>query len=166
MTEGGRAPQANGGPGAQALQSMRLIASLHQFAADAAPPAHHLERSPRQPSSAALASAAQSLGSQARLHEALAALAQARQARTSSRTSYFAETRRALSEQWAQADRKRKQNAQELSKAERRAPLEHKDIRLAPGMNLTAEIKTGQRRVIDYLLSPIQKAGSESLRER
>lgn len=33
-------------------------------------------------------------------------------------------------------------------------------------MNLTAEIKTGQRRVIDYLLSPIQKAGSESLRER
>ncbi|MEO8022802.1 MAG: HlyD family secretion protein, partial [Polaromonas sp.] len=28
------------------------------------------------------------------------------------------------------------------------------------------EIKTGQRRVIEYLLSPIQKAGSESLRER
>lgn len=34
------------------------------------------------------------------------------------------------------------------------------------GMNITAEIKTGQRRVIEYLLSPIQKAGSESLRER
>ncbi|SDP94066.1 hemolysin D/membrane fusion protein, RTX toxin transport system, partial [Paracidovorax cattleyae] len=44
--------------------------------------------------------------------------------------------------------------------------VDGKDIRLAPGMNLTAEIKTGQRRVIDYLLSPIQKAGSESLRER
>jgi hemolysin D len=33
-------------------------------------------------------------------------------------------------------------------------------------MNLVAEIKTGKRRVIEYLLSPIQKAGSESLRER
>ncbi|WP_289624060.1 hypothetical protein [Paracidovorax avenae] len=41
-----------------------------------------------------------------------------------------------------------------------------KDIKLAPSMNLTAEIKTGQRRVIEYLLSPIQKAGNESLRER
>ena len=29
-----------------------------------------------------------------------------------------------------------------------------------------AEIKTGKRRVIEYLLSPIQRAGSESLRER
>ncbi|AVS86456.1 HlyD family type I secretion periplasmic adaptor subunit [Paracidovorax avenae] len=207
---------------------------------------------------------------QARLQEALAALAEARQARM----SYLAETRRALSERQAQADLKREQNAQELSKAERRerlatlsAPVsgtvqqlaahteggvvteaqvlmvivpdgahvsaevtlenkdigfvepgqdvtikletfpftrygtvpaqvetvtrdavndekrgaifpallrletnhiavDGKDIRLAPGMNLTAEIKTGQRRVIDYLLSPIQKAGSESLRER
>ncbi|HZY18091.1 MAG TPA: HlyD family type I secretion periplasmic adaptor subunit [Ramlibacter sp.] len=44
--------------------------------------------------------------------------------------------------------------------------VDGKPIRLAPGMNLTAEIKTGQRRVIEYLLSPIQKAGSESLRER
>nr|WP_290429089.1 cysteine peptidase family C39 domain-containing protein [Caenimonas aquaedulcis] len=32
--------------------------------------------------------------------------------------------------------------------------------------NLTAEIKTGERRVIEYLLSPIQKAGNEALRER
>lgn len=39
-------------------------------------------------------------------------------------------------------------------------------IKLAPGMNITAEIKTGRRRIIEYLLSPIQKAGSESLRER
>ncbi len=39
-------------------------------------------------------------------------------------------------------------------------------IRLSPGMNLTAEIKTGRRRVIDYLLSPVQRAGRESLRER
>ena len=44
--------------------------------------------------------------------------------------------------------------------------VDGKKIRLSPGMNLTAEIKTGQRRVIEYLLSPIQRAGSESLRER
>ena len=44
--------------------------------------------------------------------------------------------------------------------------VDGKAIRLAPGMNITAEIKTGQRRVIEYLLSPIQRAGSESLRER
>ncbi|WP_041388925.1 hypothetical protein [Polaromonas sp. JS666] len=39
-------------------------------------------------------------------------------------------------------------------------------IQLMPRMNLTAEIKTGQRRVIEYLLSPIQRAGNEGLRER
>ena len=44
--------------------------------------------------------------------------------------------------------------------------VDGKQIKLAPGMNITAEIKTGQRRVIEYLLSPIQRAGSESLRER
>lgn len=44
--------------------------------------------------------------------------------------------------------------------------VDGKQIRLAPGMNVTAEIKTGKRRVIEFLLSPIQRAGSESLRER
>ncbi|MFM9901710.1 MAG: HlyD family type I secretion periplasmic adaptor subunit [Polaromonas sp.] len=44
--------------------------------------------------------------------------------------------------------------------------IDGKVIKLSPGMNVTAEIKTGQRRVIEYLLSPIQKAGGESLRER
>lgn len=44
--------------------------------------------------------------------------------------------------------------------------IDGKPIRLSPGMTLTAEIKTGQRRVIEYLLSPIQRAGQESLRER
>jgi hemolysin D len=44
--------------------------------------------------------------------------------------------------------------------------VDGKQIRLSPGMNLSAEIKTGHRRVIEYLLSPIQKAGGESLRER
>jgi hemolysin D len=44
--------------------------------------------------------------------------------------------------------------------------VDGKWVRLSPGMSLTAEIKTGKRRVIEYLLSPIQKAGQESLRER
>jgi len=33
-------------------------------------------------------------------------------------------------------------------------------------MNITAEIKTGKRRMIEYLLSPAQREGSESLQER
>jgi hemolysin D len=44
--------------------------------------------------------------------------------------------------------------------------IDGKRVNLSPGMNITAEIKTGKRRVIEYLLSPVQRAGSESLRER
>jgi hemolysin D len=44
--------------------------------------------------------------------------------------------------------------------------IDGKRLRLSPGMNVTAEIKTGHRRVIDYLLSPVQRASNESLRER
>ncbi len=44
--------------------------------------------------------------------------------------------------------------------------VDGKSIRLTPGMNLTAEIKTGKRRVIEYLLSPVQSHVSESLKER
>jgi hemolysin D len=44
--------------------------------------------------------------------------------------------------------------------------IDGKRVKLTPGMAVTAEIKTGQRRVIEYLLSPVQRAGSESLRER
>ena len=44
--------------------------------------------------------------------------------------------------------------------------VDGKTIKLSPGMNLTAEIKTGQRRIIEFLLSPVQRATSESLRER
>lgn len=40
------------------------------------------------------------------------------------------------------------------------------NVRLSAGMNLSAEIKTGKRRVIDYLLSPLQQHTTESLRER
>ncbi len=44
--------------------------------------------------------------------------------------------------------------------------VDGRPIKLSPGMNLTAEIKTGKRRVIEFLLSPVQRATSESLRER
>ena len=44
--------------------------------------------------------------------------------------------------------------------------IDGKAIRLAAGMNLSAEIRTGQRQVIDYLLSPLQQARTQSLRER
>ena len=44
--------------------------------------------------------------------------------------------------------------------------VDGKRIKLSPGMNVTAEIKTGKRRVIEYLLSPIQRSVSESLGER
>lgn len=44
--------------------------------------------------------------------------------------------------------------------------VDGRPIKLSPGMNLTAEIKTGKRRVIEFLLSPVQRATSESMRER
>ena len=39
-------------------------------------------------------------------------------------------------------------------------------VQLKPGMSVTAEIKTGKRRVIEYLLSPVMKYLDESMRER
>jgi hemolysin D len=44
--------------------------------------------------------------------------------------------------------------------------VEDKEVALTPGLSLTAEIKTGKRRIIDYFLSPIEEYGSESIRER
>ena len=44
--------------------------------------------------------------------------------------------------------------------------LEDKVVNLSPGMAVTAEIKTGSRRIISYLLSPLLKYKQESLRER
>jgi len=44
--------------------------------------------------------------------------------------------------------------------------VDGKRINLSPGMNLTAEIKTGKRRVIEYLLGPVQRHVSDSFKER
>ncbi len=37
---------------------------------------------------------------------------------------------------------------------------------LSPGMSVTAKVKTDQRRVLDYFLSPLRQHVQESLRER
>jgi len=44
--------------------------------------------------------------------------------------------------------------------------VDGKWVSLQAGMSITAEIKTGKRRVIEYLLSPLQQYQSEALRER
>ncbi|MCU7937463.1 MAG: HlyD family type I secretion periplasmic adaptor subunit [Candidatus Thiodiazotropha sp. (ex Dulcina madagascariensis)] len=41
-----------------------------------------------------------------------------------------------------------------------------KAVKLMPGMEVTAEIKTGKRRLIEYFLAPLLQHGKESLRER
>lgn len=41
-----------------------------------------------------------------------------------------------------------------------------KYVGLTPGMSVTVEIKTGKRRMIQYLLAPLQEYQDESLRER
>ena len=51
-----------------------------------------------------------------------------------------------------------------LGKAE--MDIDGRRLRLTPGMTVSAEIKTGRRRVIDDLLSPLQQTLQESLGER
>ena len=41
-----------------------------------------------------------------------------------------------------------------------------KPVLLKPGMQVTAEVKTGKRHVIEYLLEPVMKGFKESVRER
>ena len=53
-----------------------------------------------------------------------------------------------------------------LTLERRHVLVDGKAVAISPGMNVTAEIKTGHRRVIEFLLSPIVRAGKESLRER
>jgi hemolysin D len=44
--------------------------------------------------------------------------------------------------------------------------VDGRSVKLAPGMRATVEIKTGRRRVIEFLLSPIARYRHDSLRER
>ncbi len=44
--------------------------------------------------------------------------------------------------------------------------IDGKTMTLSPGMSVNAEIKTGSRRIIDYILSPLQQHEHEALHER
>ncbi|MGA7329207.1 MAG: HlyD family type I secretion periplasmic adaptor subunit [Rhodomicrobium sp.] len=44
--------------------------------------------------------------------------------------------------------------------------IDNRLVNLSPGMAVTVEVKTGRRRIISYLLSPIAKYSHESIRER
>ena len=44
--------------------------------------------------------------------------------------------------------------------------VDGKDVELSPGMAVTVEVKTGKRRLIEFLLSPLLRGVSESARER
>lgn len=41
-----------------------------------------------------------------------------------------------------------------------------KEVKVSPGMSVTAEVKTDERRIIEYFLSPLQQYKNESIRER
>jgi membrane fusion protein, hemolysin D len=63
-------------------------------------------------------------------------------------------------------------NGQELNYSARvsldrtQMQVEDRSVSLAPGMAVTVEIKTGQRTILDYLLSPLRRYRQEILRER
>ena len=44
--------------------------------------------------------------------------------------------------------------------------IDERLVTLSPGMAVTVEVKTGRRRIISYLLSPLMKYSHESIRER
>lgn len=44
--------------------------------------------------------------------------------------------------------------------------FDNKSIKLTPGMNISAEIKTGKRTLMEYITNPIIKVMTESIRER
>jgi hemolysin D len=50
--------------------------------------------------------------------------------------------------------------------AETAVDTEQGPMPLEPGMTVTAEIKTGDRRLIDYILSPFVRYAHDALRER
>jgi hemolysin D len=44
--------------------------------------------------------------------------------------------------------------------------VDGKEVPLIPGMQVTAEMNTGRRRLIEYFMAPLLKHGNESMRER
>jgi hemolysin D len=56
--------------------------------------------------------------------------------------------------------------AARISLGQTQMEVEDSVVNLSPGMAITAEIKTGSRSIISYLLSPLLRYRHESLRER
>jgi hemolysin D len=44
--------------------------------------------------------------------------------------------------------------------------VDGRDVPLGPGMAVTVEIQTGQRQIIEFVMSPLLRYKDESLRER
>jgi hemolysin D len=44
--------------------------------------------------------------------------------------------------------------------------IDGRTVNLSPGMAVTVEIKTGSRKILSYLLSPLLRYRQETLRER
>ncbi len=44
--------------------------------------------------------------------------------------------------------------------------MKGKEARLQPGMAVTAEVRTGERRIIEFFMAPLLRVKSESIRER
>lgn len=53
-----------------------------------------------------------------------------------------------------------------LSLDERTIRVEDRDVPITPGMSITAEIKTGERRLLEFLISPLLRYRDEAMRER
>jgi hemolysin D len=53
-----------------------------------------------------------------------------------------------------------------ITLARRTIDVDSKQVGLTPGMAVTVEIKTGQRRAIDYVLSPLREVATRAGRER
>ncbi|MCA3001325.1 MAG: HlyD family type I secretion periplasmic adaptor subunit, partial [Rhodocyclaceae bacterium] len=49
---------------------------------------------------------------------------------------------------------------------DQRLKRDEHDFKLLPGMQVIAEVRLGERTVLEYLLSPVQKAIKEAGRER
>ena len=53
-----------------------------------------------------------------------------------------------------------------LTPSARAIEINGRDVPLSPGMTVTVEIKTGSRRILEYLFSPLVETGSKALKER
>jgi len=54
----------------------------------------------------------------------------------------------------------------QLRMAKNTIAVNGKDVKLMPGMAVTAEVKTGKRRIVEFFLAPLLRAKNESIRER